>query len=116
MKWNLALDPAGGPTNGGCPSCSGLVTVDPATGQVSRSATYDAWAHVGRFVRPHARVIGSTTYGEHHLESVAFLNPDGSHALVVYNDAGTAAHFDVRWRGRAFTYALAPGSLATFSW
>ena len=116
VKWNLALDPAGGPTNGGCPSCSGLVTVDPATGQVSRSATYDAWAHVGRFVRPHARVIGSTTYGEHHLETVAFLNPDGSHALVAYNDAGTAAHFDVRWRGRAFTYALAPGSLATFSW
>ena len=29
VNWNLALDPAGGPHNGGCDTCSGVVTVGP---------------------------------------------------------------------------------------
>ncbi len=115
-KWNLALDPAGGPNNGGCLRCTGLVTVDPSTGDVTRSAAYDAWAHVGRSVASGARVIGATSFGVHHLEAVAFRNPDGGHVLVAYNDAAGTSRFDVSWRGRSFGYALEPGSLATFSW
>ena len=29
VNWNLALDPAGGPHNGGCDTCTGVVTVGP---------------------------------------------------------------------------------------
>src|SRR5512133_686990 len=40
ITWNLALDPAGGPHNGGCDTCIGVVTVDPATGQATPTADY----------------------------------------------------------------------------
>src|SRR5690606_937616 len=40
LLWNLALDPSGGPTNGGCQDCRGVVTVDPSNGTVSRNEEY----------------------------------------------------------------------------
>ena len=35
LLWNLALDPQGGPTNGGCTNRRGVVTVDPVSGAVT---------------------------------------------------------------------------------
>ena len=40
VNWNLSLDPAGGPHNGGCDTCSGVVTVGPGNA-VTRNAEYD---------------------------------------------------------------------------
>ena len=40
ITWNLALDPAGGPHNGGCGTCFGVVTIDPATGRATPTADY----------------------------------------------------------------------------
>src|SRR6476620_6891024 len=79
-KWNVALDPSGGPTNGGCANCRGLVTVDPRTGTVTKHAGYWALGHLGRFVTPGADVISSTSHAGG-IETVAFANPDGSHVL-----------------------------------
>ena len=42
ITWNLALDPKGGPHNGGCDTCTGVVTIDPATGKATREADYYA--------------------------------------------------------------------------
>ncbi|MGZ4503099.1 MAG: glycoside hydrolase family 30 protein [Nocardioidaceae bacterium] len=115
-KWNAALDPSGGPTNGGCQNCRGLLTVDPRTHTVRRGAAYFALGHVGRFVTPGAQVVGSTTHGGHSVESVAFRNPDGSHALVVFNGAQARRSFRVDWHGRAFRAGLPAGALATYTW
>ena len=40
ITWNLALDPAGGPHNGGCGTCFGVATIDPATGRATPTADY----------------------------------------------------------------------------
>ena len=37
ITWNAALDPEGGPHNGGCDTCTGVVTIDPATGARPRA-------------------------------------------------------------------------------
>ena len=114
-KWNVALDPSGGPTNGGCGNCRGLVTVDPRTGTVTRHAGYWALGHLGRFVTPGADVISSTSRAGG-IETVAFANPDGSHVLLATNAGSRPARFGVQADDRWFRSALPAGAVATFTW
>ncbi|RTL32752.1 MAG: glycosyl hydrolase [Burkholderiales bacterium] len=115
LMWNLALDPQHGPHRGGCNDCRGVVTIDPATGQVTRNIEYYAFGHASRFVRQGARRIASS--GEvNGLDHVAFTNPDGSTVVVVSNSAAQPRRFSVQAPGRRFGYALPAGSVATFVW
>jgi glucosylceramidase len=114
-KWNVALDPSGGPKNGGCRHCRGLVTIDPGTGGVTRNADYWALAHLGRFVTPGADVVDSTSQPGA-IETVAFVNPDGSHVLLATNEARGQASLQVRADERWFRYPLPAGAVATFTW
>jgi glucosylceramidase len=117
ITWNLALNPAGGPHNGGCGTCFGVVTIDPATGRATPTADYYVLGHATKFVRPGAVRIGSTT-GAGTVQDVAFRNPDGSVAVVAVNDnwdtSAPAQAFNVSLGGRTFSYSLAPGAVATF--
>ncbi|HEU5155535.1 MAG TPA: glycoside hydrolase family 30 beta sandwich domain-containing protein [Streptosporangiaceae bacterium] len=115
ITWNLALDPAGGPHNGGCDTCFGVVTIDPATGAVTRTADYYVLGHATRFVRPGAVRIDSTVAGT--IADVAFRNPDGSIAVIVVNDDwGTGSQrFTVRKGDTAFSYELPAGAVVTFT-
>lgn len=116
VLWNLALDERHGPHTGGCTDCRGVVTIDSATGRITRNVEYYVLAHASRFVRPGARRIESTT-GMRGLESVAFRNADdGSMALIVLNTATRKRPFSVRCADQAFNYALPPGAVATFVW
>jgi glucosylceramidase len=114
ITWNLALDPAGGPHNGGCDTCTGVVTVDPSTGHATPQADYYVLGHVTRFIRPGAVRVDSTVAGN--AWNVAFRNPDGSLVLVVVNDdwGTTAQRFNVSAAGRSFSYELPAGAVATF--
>ncbi|GAC1362547.1 MAG: hypothetical protein NVSMB32_03020 [Actinomycetota bacterium] len=115
VLWNIALDANGGPTNGGCPACRGVVTIDQASGQIIYNPDYYALGHVAKFVEPGAfRVDSSEGAGD--LASVAFVNPSGARVLVVSNPASTAQTFTVRERGRTFTYRLPASAVGTFSW
>lgn len=113
--WSLALDPDHGPHAGGCSTCRGVVTIDPASGTVTRNAEYYALGHASRFVPPGAtRIQSSSDVGG--LKDVAFVNPDGSKVLVVLNGAATDRSFTVRAGGRSFQATLPAGSLATYRW
>ena len=113
--WNLALDENHGPHLGGCGDCRGVVTINSATGQVTRNPEYYALAHASRFVRPGAARIESTA--SNGLETVAFRNADdGSIALIVLNGAAQAREFAVRVGEQGFTYTLPAGAVATFTW
>ena len=114
VLWNLALDEKHGPYAGGCTNCRGVVTIDSATGAITRNVEYYVLAHASRFVRPGAHHIESTT-GVRGLESVAFQNADdGSIALIVLNTAERPRRFSVRCAGRVLNHALSPGAVATF--
>ena len=115
VLWNLALDEKHGPHAGGCGNCRGVVTIDSATGAITRNVEYYVLAHASRFVRPGAHRIDSTT-GIKGLSTVAFQNADGSLVLIVLNDAQRPRKFSVRSAGESFDYSLPAGAVATFVW
>ena len=114
VKWSLALDENRGPHTGGCGTCTPLVTVSSGTGQVSYTTDFYTLGHFSKFVRSGAFRVHSTEVGS--LVNVAFVNPDGSKVLVVYNEADVAAAFGVQAGARAFTYSLGGSSGATLTW
>lgn len=129
--WNLALDPHGGPVqppNRGCPSCTGVLTVDPRTGAVSFKPAYYQLGQLSSFIQPGARRLASDhfvsyTYpgagidvASQGLDDVALRNPDGSTVLLVNNNSNRKLGFAVQWHGLSFRYALAPQATTTFVW
>lgn len=114
--WNLALDENDGPHTGGCGNCRGVVTINSATGAVTRNVEYYALAHASAFVRPGARRIASTTSVKG-LQSVAFQNADdGTKVLIVLNTQSNSRSFSVHENATWFVYTLPGGSVVTFLW
>jgi glucosylceramidase len=92
-----------------------VVTIDSATGAVTRNVEYYALAHASRFVRPGARRIASTA-AIAGLETVAFRNRDGSTALVMVNTSADTRPLVVRATPGSFRYSLPASAVATFTW
>jgi glucosylceramidase len=116
-KWSLAVDQTRGPHNGGCSTCTGLITVhngDGRTGQVDYTIEYYTMGHLTKFVRPGAVRIASTANPT--VKNVAWKNPDGSKALIAYNTSGSAQTVKVNWGGQSFLYSLPTRTSATFAW
>jgi glucosylceramidase len=117
VKWSLAVDQNMGPHNGGCGTCTGLITVhngDGRSGQVDYTIEYYTMGHLTKFVKPGAHRIDSTA--DSSVMNVAWQNPDGSKALIAYNDTGSTQTADIGWNGEHFTYDLPAGASATFTW
>lgn len=114
LLWNLALDPTAGPHRGGCGNCRGVVTIDLATGQVTRELEYYALGHLSRFVRPGAVRIDSS--GTADVETVAFRNPDGGVVLLAYNRGHEAIALATGMRDRPVGYTLPAGAAITVTW
>jgi glucosylceramidase len=116
-KWSLAVDQNMGPHSGGCGVCTGLITVhngDSRSGQVDYTIEYYTMGHLTKFVRPGAFRIASTANAA--VPNVAWVNPDGSKALVAYNDTAGAQTVRVNWGGQSFAYSLPTKTSATFTW
>jgi len=119
VMWNMALDPTGGPTvQQGCGNCRGIVTIDSSTtpATVSRNVEYYVLGHLAKFVETGAYRIDSNSFGSGSVEDVAFKNPDGSVAVLVYNAAATPSDFSLNWKGKTVSYTLPAGAVATLSW
>ncbi|MEU3840683.1 ricin-type beta-trefoil lectin domain protein [Streptomyces sp. NPDC028635] len=116
-KWSLAVDQNMGPHNGGCGTCTGLVTVhdgDARSGQVDYTVEYYDMGHLTKFVRPGAQRIASTASSA--LPNVAWRNPDGSKALIAYNDSASPRTVTINWGSQHATYSLPGKTSATFTW
>ncbi len=117
VYWNLALDENHGPHFGGCEACKGVITIDSATGAVSRNDEYYALAHFSRFVLPDAVRVDSTATDQDHLDNVAFQNAaDGSIVMVMVNSNTDAHHVVIAEGQNRFEYTMPPRSVATFVW
>jgi O-glycosyl hydrolase len=114
--------------NRGCPSCTGVVTINEATGAVTRTIDYDQLGQLAKFVQPGAVRVATDHFVAYvypgnngniatpGLDDVAFHNPDGTDALLAYNNALTAVSFAIASRGAHAPYVLAPHATATFVW
>jgi glucosylceramidase len=117
VKWSLALNQSMGPHNGGCGTCTGLVTVQEGgsrAGQVDYTIEYYTMGHLTKFVKPGAYRIDSTA--DSAVQNVAYVNPDGSKALIAHNGGTSAQSVRVVWGGQSFTYTLPARTTATFTW
>ncbi|WP_375540965.1 glycoside hydrolase family 30 protein [Paenibacillus tyrfis] len=115
LLWNMALDPKGGPINGGCTNCRGVVTIDPNNGNVTKNVEYYVIGHASKFVAPGAVRIDSTNFAGS-IENVAYRNPDGSLVLIAANVGADSKTFKVRMNSQSFIYTLPAKSAVTFKW
>jgi len=114
LKWNLASDQNYGPNTGGCNTCTPLVYVNTATHLASYGIEFYTMGHYSKFVLPGAyRIYSGNGAG---IVSVAFLNPDGSKALIAFNDTTVSQTFQVQWGTQSFSYTLPSYAGATFTW
>jgi glucosylceramidase len=120
VKWSLALDQLLGPNLtqnaglGGCNTCTPIVTVNSQTGAITKDIEYYTLGHYSKYVLPGAvRIYSSNANG---IDNVAFANPDGSKALVAFNNTSSAQTFTVQWGTQSFSYTLPGFAAATFTW
>nr|WP_037918115.1 ricin-type beta-trefoil lectin domain protein [Actinacidiphila yeochonensis] len=117
VKWSLAVDQNMGPHNGGCGTCTGLVTVhngDSRSGQVDYTIEYYTMGQLTKFVKPGAHRISSNDNST--IRNVAWKNPDGSKALIAYNESTSPQQLRVNWGNESFAYTMPAGASATFTW
>jgi glucosylceramidase len=114
LLWNLAADQKNGPhtSNGGCPICSGAITIDGD--KVTRNLAYYVTAQLTPFVTPGSVRIASA--GADSLPHVAFLTPRHKHVLLVSNTTGSAATFTVNYNHKQASVPLAAGAVGTYVW
>jgi glucosylceramidase len=97
VDWNLVLDETGGPNHVGN-YCSAPILADTQAGEILYQSAYYYIGHFSRFIRPGARrVVCAKTLDT--LDATAFLNTDGSVALVVLNCCGHAIDFLLKTKG-----------------
>lgn len=114
VLWNLALDPQHGPHTGGCTDCRGVVTIDPATGAVSRNVEYYVLGHASRFVFPGAYRVHAALRGDD-VHATAFLDPDGSRVAILWRKSGDGP-VSIAVDGVRYAVTLPKGSVATLRW
>lgn len=91
VDWNMVLDRQGGP-NWFKNWCVAPVIVDPDADEVYFTPLYYTMTHFSKYIRPNAKVIG-TENTDKELMVTAAQNPDGSIAVVIFNEGNTAKSF-----------------------
>jgi glucosylceramidase len=109
--WNLLVDEKGGPNHVGN-YCFAPLVGDTRSGKLHYMNSFYYLGHFSKFVRPGARRIACTSSSDDLLAS-AFVNPDGSMAVVVQNQTDKAADFQVWIGGKAARSKLPAHSIAT---
>ena len=84
VDWNMVLDRQGGP-NWFENWCAAPVIVDPDADEVYFTPLYYVMAHFSKYIRPGAEVIDVQNDNQD-LQITAAQNPDGSIAVVVFNE------------------------------
>lgn len=115
LLWNLGADPQNGPhtNDGGCPMCSGAITLDGDN--VKRNLAYYVTAHASKFV-PDGSVRIASQAAVEAPPHVAFLTPSKGHVLIVSNPSNEVKTFAIRWHDMNAETALQAGAVATYVW
>ena len=93
VDWNMVLDTKGGP-NWFKNWCIAPVIVDPDADRVYMTPIYYTMAHFSKYIRPGAEVIGVDKTDDD-LMVTASKNPNGSFAVVIFNEGKEAKKFDL---------------------
>ncbi|MGZ8243949.1 glycoside hydrolase family 30 beta sandwich domain-containing protein, partial [Methylomagnum sp.] len=112
VDWNLILDELGGPNHVGN-YCSAPIIADTQTGDIRYQSSYFYIGQFSRFIRPGARrILCAKTLDA--LEATAFLNTDGTVAVVVLNRTEQPIEFDLKTTGVQAETMLPARGIKTF--
>jgi glucosylceramidase len=110
MYWNISTETGGLSTWGWAQNS--LVSVDPGAKTYCFNHDYYLFKHLTHFVDVGARRVEATGTCD---DALAFLNPDGSVALLVRNELPRAQMVQVQVWGRAVVIELPPDSVGTLT-
>ncbi|HKJ44804.1 MAG TPA: glycoside hydrolase family 30 protein, partial [Balneolales bacterium] len=109
--WNILLDQQGGP-NHVKNYCFAPIHGNTKTGQLYYMNAYYYIGQFSKFIRPGARRIISSSNRDQ-LQTTAFMNPDGSIAVVVLNLTDQKIPYHLWINGKAGKTVSLPHSIAT---
>ena len=112
IDWNLLLNNRGGPNHVGN-FCSAPILADTDCDQLIYNSSYYYLGHFSRFIRPGARRVLCENTGTT-LESTAFLNTDGSLAIVVLNTKEYPMPVALKIGDRTTSTTVGEHSIVTF--
>ena len=111
VDWNMVLDRQGGP-NWFKNWCIAPVIVDPENDEVYFTPLYYVMAHFSKFIRPGAKVIGLEN-SDPDLMAAASQNPDGSIAVVLFNEGKTKKSYYLNLGKQSKRIAISPQAIQT---
>ena len=104
IEWNLVNDPLYNlHTDGGCSSCKGALTMQNGNIQ-SRNVSYYIVAQMSRVVQRGAVRVASS--GASDINHCAFVNPDGSIGIVMFNNQNDDRTVDVVYNNRHSSFTV----------
>ncbi|KYP15670.1 MAG: glucosylceramidase [Flavihumibacter sp. CACIAM 22H1] len=113
LEWNLANDATFGPhTPGGCTECKGALTITGAS--FTRNVSYYIVAHASKFIPAGSARIASNAVAN--LANVVFKRPDGKKVMLIVNESGSPAGFNIKYKGKLAFTSLPAGAVATYIW
>ncbi|MBT8273911.1 MAG: glycosyl hydrolase family 30 [Bacteroidia bacterium] len=111
VDWNMVLDRQGGP-NWFENWCVAPVIVDPDNDEVYFTPIYFTLSHFSRYIRPEAKIIELENSDES-LMVTAAKNPDGSIAVVVFNQDKEKKQFSLTLGEHSIVVTISPQAIQT---
>tara|TARA_R110002072_G_scaffold251154_1_gene409955 strand:+ start:50 stop:1501 length:1452 start_codon:yes stop_codon:yes gene_type:complete len=111
VDWNMVLDRQGGP-NWFENWCVAPVIVDPDKDEVYFTPLYYTMAHFSKYIRPNAKVIGVDNSDEE-LMVTAAINPDGTTAVVIFNETKTPKSINLSMHGKNVEFSIDAQAIQT---
>ena len=111
IDWNMVLDTQGGP-NWFKNWCVAPVIVDPEKDEVYLTPIYYVMSHFSRYIRPGAVRIGFDNANKS-LMVTAAKNPDGSIAVVIFNEGENIESIQLSLEDNNMHFAINPKAIQT---
>ena len=98
LAWNLCLNKSGGPKNGGCDKCRGLITLDKENGQdfIQESPELFSLGQTARFVQPGSKMVDSNRTESLGIVNVAFVNSKNQIVVVLRNTTDQSKNVNLK--------------------
>eukprot|EP00929_Paragymnodinium_shiwhaense_P060213 TRINITY_DN30097_c0_g1_i1.p1 TRINITY_DN30097_c0_g1~~TRINITY_DN30097_c0_g1_i1.p1 ORF type:complete len:643 (-),score=134.22 TRINITY_DN30097_c0_g1_i1:137-2065(-) len=112
IDWNLILNEIGGPNHVGN-YCVAPIICDTRTGELHYQTAFWYLGHFSKFIRPGARKVLCSTSRDV-LEVVAFMNTDGTLAVVVMNQSDEEVEFWLKLPSAALETQAMARSITTY--
>ena len=120
IMWNLMLDQDRKPYRpGGCATCFGAVQINNGTysyESLEYSSHYYDIAHCSKVVKAGAKRIKSSGYTANGLKYEAFLNADGSYAVLALNRSGQDISVAFQGPAKGFRFTIPATSIVSLRW